>query len=100
MAKKRRSEKHLHIHHTSPIEQSRKSFSFKDLKFPMLELGLILLITLLAYLPIFKAGFVWDDIYYIQNNQLVRSMDLESIFSNYVMGNYHPFTMLAFAIEY
>jgi tetratricopeptide (TPR) repeat protein len=100
MAKKKRSEKHIHLHDVSEIKQTDKSFSFKDLNFPVLELGLILIITLVAYLPVFKAGFVWDDTYYIQNNQLIRSINLESIFSKYVMGNYHPFTMLAFAIEY
>jgi protein O-mannosyl-transferase len=100
MTKKKRSEKHIHVHHVTEIKQTTKSFSFKELKFPALELGLILSITLVAYLPVFKAGFVWDDTYYIQNNQLIRSIDLESIFSRFVMGNYHPFTMLAFAIEY
>jgi hypothetical protein len=100
MAKKKRSEKHIHLHHVTEIKQTDKSFSFKDLNFLSLELGLILIITLVAYLPVFKAGFVWDDTNYVQNNQQIRSIDLESIFSKYVMGNYHPLTMLAFAVEY
>src|SRR5262245_8477009 len=100
MAKKKRSEKHIHLHHVTEIKQTDKSFSFKDLTFLSPELGLILLITVIAYLTVFKAGFVWDDTNYVQNNHLIRSLDLGSIFSNYVMGNYHPLTVLAFAMEY
>jgi len=100
MAKKKRSEKHIHLPQVTEIKQTDKSFSYKDLNFLSLELGLILIITLVAYLPVFKAGFVWDDTDYIRNNQMIRSIDLEAFFSKYVMGNYHPLTMLAFAIEY
>jgi len=100
MAKKKRSEKHIHKHHTAELEQPGRVFSFKDLEFPWLAMGIILLLTILVYLPVFKAGFVWDDVYYIQTNQLIRDMDMGDIFSKYVMGNYHPFTMLAFGIQF
>ena len=100
MVKKKRSEKHIHVHQTTEIKQTHKSFSLKDVEFPVLALSIILLITLIAYLPIFKGGFVWDDTTYIQNNELIRTINLKDIFSKYQMGNYHPFTMLAFAIEY
>jgi hypothetical protein len=42
----------------------------------------------------------WDDDKYIQNNPLITSIDLKVLFSTYVMGNYHPLTMLGYAIEY
>lgn len=100
MAKKKRSEKHLHIHHDSAIKETSRGFSFNVPKFHVVSLALILLITLLAYLPVFSAGFVWDDTNYVQNNQQIRSINLEYIFSKYVMGNYHPVTMFVFAIEY
>jgi protein O-mannosyl-transferase len=60
----------------------------------------ILLATVLVYVPSFKGAFVWDDSKYIQDNPLITSIDLKALFSKYVMGNYHPFTMLGYAIQY
>jgi len=62
---------------------------------------LVLLITLFAYLPVFNAGFVqWDDKLYIQDNGLIRNIDLKKLFSTFEQGNYHPLTMLVYSIEY
>src|SRR5262245_47276562 len=62
---------------------------------------LILTITLIAYRTVFNNGVVnWDDDRYIQDNTLIRSIDLKALFSTYVMGNYHPLTMMTYAIEY
>jgi len=64
-------------------------------------ISLILLITFIVYRVSLSNGFVnWDDDKYIQNNPLITSIDLKALFSTYVMGNYHPFTMLGYAIEY
>jgi protein O-mannosyl-transferase len=64
-------------------------------------LGLIILISIIAYLPVFHNNLLdWDDQGYIKNNLLVHSFNVKGIFSQYVMGNYHPFTMLTFAAEY
>ena len=64
-------------------------------------LTFIILISFIAYLPVFQNSLLaWDDDRYIKNNILVHLFDLKSIFSQYVMGNYHPITMLIFAIEY
>ena len=46
---------------------------------------------------------VWDDIPYIRENRLVKDISWEgikAIFSTPSMGNYHPLTILSFAIEY
>lgn len=100
MAKKTRAEKHIHAHSTPIVQQQKQVITLKSLKFSMLVIPLILLITLLVYLPALKAGFVWDDVNYIQKNPQIHSINPEQIFSGYVMGNYHPFTMLTLAIEY
>ncbi len=45
----------------------------------------------------------WDDAGYFVNNPIVRDMShegLKRIFSEPVMGNYHPLTMLSYAIEF
>jgi len=64
-------------------------------------LAIIVLISFVAYLPVLNNGFVlWDDDIYIQNNPLIYSINLKEIFSKYVLGNYHPLTILTLAIEY
>ena len=64
-------------------------------------LGFILILTVAVYYPSLLNGFVyWDDYNYIENNQLVHTIDLRNIFSTYVKGNYHPLTILAYAIQY
>jgi protein O-mannosyl-transferase len=64
-------------------------------------LAIIVLISFFIYLPVFHNGLLtWDDDAYIKNNPLIYSFNLKEIFSQNVMGNYHPFTILTFAIEY
>ena len=65
------------------------------------SLAIILLISFVIYLPVFNNKLLaWDDDNYIKNNPLIYSINLKDIFSQYVMGNYHPLTILTFAIEY
>ncbi len=64
-------------------------------------LVIILIISFFSYYSILHNGFVnWDDDDYIRNNPLVHSINLKNIFSQNVMGNYHPLTILAIAIQY
>ncbi len=45
----------------------------------------------------------WDDAGYLLNNNLIRDLSLDglkNIFTKPVMGNYHPFTILSYALEY
>ena len=66
-----------------------------------LALLFIVLISFIVYLPVLRNGLLnWDDDKYIQNNLLIRSISFDEIFSSYVQGNYHPLTMLTYAIEY
>jgi protein O-mannosyl-transferase len=67
---------------------------------PYKWLFLILGASFFVYLACLQNGFVWDDDKYIQNNPLITSIDLRALFSRYVMGNYHPLTMLVYALEY
>ena len=61
----------------------------------------ILLVSFFSYMPVFQNGFVnWDESIYIQDNLLIRSLNLKDIFSTFQIGNYHPLTMLVYAIEY
>ena len=61
----------------------------------------IMIISFLAYLPVFNNKLLaWDDDRYITDNPIVHSINFGNIFSSYVMGNYHPLTILTFAVEY
>ncbi len=45
----------------------------------------------------------WDDPGYIKDNPLVKDLSaegLKNIFSTPIMGNYHPLTILSYALEY
>lgn len=61
-------------------------------------------ITLLSYLPALGNGFVeWDDLDYIINNRSIRSLSAEFIknsFTTPVLANWHPLTMLSYAVDY
>jgi Tfp pilus assembly protein PilF len=66
----------------------------------MLMLGVILLATFIAYVPTLSNGFVnLDDDKYILNNSLIQSFSLGKLFSTFVVGNYHPLTMLSYTFE-
>ncbi|MFZ4523191.1 MAG: tetratricopeptide repeat protein [Bacteroidales bacterium] len=65
-----------------------------------LALGIILLVTLVSFLPTLQNGFVWDDQYYIISNSLLKPVNLTAIFSQNVGGNYHPLTILVLAAEF
>jgi len=66
-----------------------------------LALAIILVISALIYLPVLDNNLLaWDDDGYIKDNPLVYTINLKEIFSQYIMGNYHPLTILTLAIEY
>ncbi len=64
----------------------------------------ILVLTFLAYLPSLKNNFIdLDDISYVTSNPLIMDLSLiniKKIFSSFVVGNYHPLTILVFAVEF
>ncbi len=66
----------------------------------------ILLLTALVYLPTFDNDLTnWDDKVYINDNTLIKTLDGEHIqemfaTTTYVSSNYHPLTLLLYAINY
>ncbi|RYZ47249.1 MAG: tetratricopeptide repeat protein [Sphingobacteriales bacterium] len=79
-------------------------------QFPENRSGSILLplvlavVTVLAYLKVFSAGFIsWDDTEYVLNNPDIRAINgtnLKLWFSSFYVGNYHPLTMFSYAIDW
>ncbi len=83
-----------------PLPQ-KKTASSPDNKTTWLILAGILGITFIAYLSTLNNGLIfWDDPEYITNNPYTKAFDLKEIFSAYYMGNYHPLTLVSYAIEY
>ncbi|MFH0827211.1 MAG: hypothetical protein V1923_04945 [Candidatus Omnitrophota bacterium] len=65
---------------------------------------LLLLVTVLTFLPSLRNGFInWDDDLYVTENPHIRILSAESlarIFSNFYAANYQPVTMLFYALDY
>lgn len=88
--------------HSSELNISRLTGSaiYEKWKYPI-ALAAILLISFISYLPVLHNNFInWDDPEYIKNNPLVTAFDLKGIFSTFILGNYHPFTILVYSLEY
>jgi tetratricopeptide (TPR) repeat protein len=66
-------------------------------------LGLLGLSCGLIYWPGFINDFVWDDHFYIVNNRYIQELtweNLQETLTGYMLGNYHPLTMLSLFVEY
>ncbi len=65
---------------------------------------LILLVASVLYYPaLFYGYFPWDDFAYVRDNPDIKSLSFENIklfFTKFYLGNYHPITMLSFALDY
>ena len=61
----------------------------------------VLLITAVCLFPMLSNEFTnWDDQAYVLKNNLLVGPDWSGIFSEPVVGNYHPLTMLSLAFNY
>ncbi|HXD94223.1 MAG TPA: tetratricopeptide repeat protein [Bacteroidia bacterium] len=65
---------------------------------------LLLLVAAVVYYPVLFYGyFPWDDFAYVRDNPDIKSIsfaNIELFFSKFYLGNYHPLTMLSFALDY
>ncbi|MCX6250450.1 MAG: tetratricopeptide repeat protein [Bacteroidetes bacterium] len=68
--------------------------------------GTIIVIAFICFAPALTNELVnWDDYNYIRDNPVIRSLSLGNIahifnFNTFIVGNYHPLTILTYAIEY
>ncbi len=69
-----------------------------------LHIGILTVATIMAYSKVFSAGFLsWDDGEYVLHNSNIKGLNVHNIkawFTNFYVGNYHPLTMLSYAIDY
>ncbi len=73
-------------------------------QFWWLSVGVILLLTFVAFIPSLQNGFVnYDDTVYVYQNPHIQSLsgkNLHRILTKPMAHNYHPFTMLSLAVNY
>jgi protein O-mannosyl-transferase len=68
---------------------------------PALGAALIVVVTLLAYLPALRAGFVWDDDVMLTANSVIRARDgLWSIWFTTRLPDYFPLTSSSLWLEW
>jgi tetratricopeptide (TPR) repeat protein len=64
----------------------------------------IALVTWLCFMPSLSNTIsTWDDTAYLRDNIYIKDLSWQGImhiFSSFVMGNYHPITILSYAIEF
>jgi len=62
---------------------------------------IFLLVTVTVYFPSLQNDFVnYDDPFYVTENNAVIDFDVIDLISRSFARNYHPLTMLSFAVEY
>ena len=67
-----------------------------------LILALIAVAAIVAYLPVFEAGFIWDDDAYVEDNETLRSLKGlgEIWFRPYSIPQYYPLVHTTYWVEY
>ncbi len=95
------TKKNIHKNQQTKTIATPKSYN----KF--LLFALILITTAIYFRSLNNQLTTWDDKNYITENKDIRTLDGDSLnytlkktFRSYVMGNYHPLTMLSYCIEY
>jgi len=67
-------------------------------------IGVILIVTFIAFYPSLRNGFVnWDDNGYVTQNRFIRSFsfgNIKQIFSSFFVSHYQPVTILSYLFEY
>src|SRR5258707_591590 len=62
--------------------------------------ALLILLTVTAYLPALRCGFVWDDDDHVTNNPAMTSVrGLRQIWSSLSVSRYYPLTLTSFWMQ-
>lgn len=78
---------------------SERSVSLFGERVQAVFLFLLLLLTLSAYIPAIKSGFIWDDDRYPQNPVLTEPGGIKKIWSFTQTDQYYPLTFTSFWLE-
>lgn len=96
--KHKREKKKAKASSNQPVKPSSiKAKETNTIGFLLLILG----VTAIAYIPMLSNGFTnWDDEYYVIQNELLKGPDWAGIFTEPVVSNYHPLTIITLAFNY
>jgi tetratricopeptide (TPR) repeat protein len=68
---------------------------------PWVWIAALLALTAVVFGPMLSNGLTnWDDQFYVIDNLLLRGPDWKGIFTQPVVSNYHPLTILTLALNY
>src|SRR5258708_4959231 len=85
----------------NPRSTVNRKFNQEKKKSLLPPVFLLIAITALCMFPMLKNGFTnWDDEYYVINNALLRGPDWAGIFTQPVVSNYHPLTVISLEFNY
>lgn len=72
-----------------------------DTRRPWLAAAAIVALTVIAYLPVWRAGFVWDDVALVSGNPLIHAADgLRRLWFSREAVDYFPFAYSTFWVEW
>jgi tetratricopeptide (TPR) repeat protein len=64
----------------------------------------LLLLSFVFWMPALQNGFTnWDDHVYLTDNTVIKTLsitNIQTLFSSWLMGNYHPLVPLSFMLEH
>lgn len=84
----------------SPSAEARGDHTIRD----RLTLLALFVISCIVYGPAARNGLLnWDDNFYITESPYLRDLSwtgIKAMFGAYLVGNYHPLTLLSYALEY
>lgn len=88
----------------TPVQVEKKPMSAMQMHLLAL-LGIVVTTMLFLKISLLNQFTNWDDPGYVLNNPLIKDISSEGIknifsWSNPVMGNYHPLTILTYALDY
>src|SRR5271154_1120091 len=67
---------------------------------PWLPALVLAVVTFVAYFPVLRAGFIWDDDYHLTANPAMTApYGLRMIWSSLAVGRYYPLTLTTFWIQ-
>ena len=85
----------------SKVKKKNRQIASRNYHFGLV---FVVIAAIAAFYPTLGNDFVnWDDVVYIMNNDMIKVLSIENLrkmFSSFFMGNYHPLTILSFALDY
>lgn len=99
MAQHKKEKRKIAVH-SQPDNQTDKQSRIKN-RTVKVVLFSILLLTFISYIPALKNGFIlWDDPEYVTQSPHIKEVNLKTFFGEFYFSNYHPLTLLSYAIDY